>query len=112
MKEPSETNPLGGCPVHEGMGLPPREDDPLNPEDPNGGVTIPPDVTAPNEPGSGESHEGYGPSPNPAPNPTPDPAPDPTPDPEPPSVNEPAEPENPDPNGGGGLFDDLWGIAM
>jgi len=112
VKEPSETNPLGGCPVHEGMGLPPREDDPLNPEDPNGGVTIPPDVTAPNEPGSGESHEGYGPSPNPTPNPTPDPAPDPTPDPEPPSVNEPAEPENPDPNGGGGLFDDLWGIAM
>ena len=32
---------------------------------------------------------------------------------EPVTPPEPEEPENPtDPNGGGGLFDDLWGIAM
>ena len=114
VKEPSETNPTGGCPVHEGMGLPPRTDptDPLNPEDPNGGgtTTVPPSVTEPNEPSGGGSHEGYGPSPKPT-TPTPDPAPEP----DPPAANpsEPAEPgtTEPDPSGGGGLFDDLWGIA-
>lgn len=115
VKEPSETNPTGGCPVHEGMGLPPRTDpaDPLNPEDPNSGgtTTVPPGVTEPNEPSGGGSHEGYGPSPKP-----PAPTPEPTPEPEPPAGNpsEPTEPgtTEPDPNGGGGLFDDLWGIAM
>ena len=123
IKEPSETNPLGGCPVHEGMGLPPRDPlDPLNPnpEDPNGGTTTPPPaVTEPNEPSSGgESHEGYGPSPKPStptPEPAPNPTPDPTPAPDPPTTTpgEPTEPgtTEPEPNGGGGLFDDLWGIA-
>ena len=111
VKEPSETNPLGGCPVHEGMGLPPREDplDPLNPEDPNGGTaTVPPGVTEPDEPDNGGSHEGYGPSPKPTPTPTPEP------DPTPVTPDEPAEPgtTDPEPSGGGGLFDDLWGIAM
>ena len=117
IKEPSETNPLGGCPVHEGMGLPPRDPlDPLNPnpEDPNGGTTTPPPaVTEPNEPSSGgESHEGYGPSPKP-PTPTPEPTPDPEPDPPATTPGEPTEPgtTEPEPNGGGGLFDDLWGIA-
>lgn len=114
VKEPSETNPTGGCPVHEGMGLPPRTDpeDPLNPEDPNGGgtTTVPPSVTEPNEPSGGGSHEGYGPSPKPT-TPTPDPAPEP--DPPAGTPSEPAEPgtTEPDPSGGGGLFDDLWGIA-
>ena len=114
IKEPSETNPLGGCPVHEGMGLPPRTDpeDPLNPEDPNGGITTPPSgTTEPNEPSSGgDSHEGYGPAPKP---PTPTPTPDPEPEPNPTTPAEPVEPGNTDPapNGGGGLFDDLWGIA-
>ena len=96
------------------MGLPPRTDpeDPLNPEDPNGGITTPPSgTTEPNEPSSGgDSHEGYGPAPKP---PTPTPTPDPEPEPNPTTPAEPVEPGNTDPapNGGGGLFDDLWGIA-
>lgn len=108
VKEPSETNPTGGCPVHEGMGLPPREENPTDPADPNAGVTTPPEVTVPSEPSGGDSHEGYGPSPKPKPTPEPEP----TPDPNPTTPGEPVEPENPNPNGGGGLFDDLWGIAM
>lgn len=108
VKEPSETNPTGGCPVHEGMGLPPREEDPLNPEDPydpNAGVTTPPETAVPTEPSGGESHEGYGG--------TSKPKPEPEPEPDPVTPSEPAEPENPgNGNNGGGLFDDLWGIAM
>lgn len=110
VKEPSETNPTGGCPVHEGMGLPPREEgdplnpvDPANPDNPNAIVT-PPETTPPVEPSGGDSHEGYGPSPKPTPEPEPEPEPE--------TPGEPVEPETPDPNGGGGLFDDLWGIAM
>lgn len=110
VKEPSETNPAGGCPVHEGMGLPPREENPTDPAAPNAGVTTPPEVTVPSEPSGGDSHEGYGPSPKPKP--TPEPEPEPTPDPNPTTPGEPVEPENPNPSGGGGLFDDLWGIAM
>lgn len=109
LTEVSETNPIGGCPAHNG--LPPvNPEDPENPTDPNnpsGGTT----TTTPNEPyvpGPGESHEGYGPSPQPAPapepTPTPSPAPEPTPEP-----TTPSEPE--EPSGGGGLFEDLWGIA-
>ncbi len=106
-KEPSEENPTGGCPVHEGV---PLQDplDPLNPNNPNGGSGVTdPGVTDPYiPPNSGESHEGYGPSPKP-------PTPTPEPDPPPVSPNEPEEPvtPEPDPNGGGGLFAELWGIA-
>ena len=67
-----------------------------------GGTTTTPSTPEPSIPG-GESHEGYGPAPKPTPEP--EPAPDPAP------PNEPEEPGNADPNGGGGLFDDLWGIA-
>lgn len=104
--EPSETNPIGGCPAHNG--LPPvNPEDPVDP-DPNG--TAFPGVQEPYVPGPGESHEGYGPSPGTgnqgAANPPE------TVNPDPPAVTptEPEEPENPNP--GGGLFDDLWGIAM
>jgi penicillin-binding protein 1A len=105
-KEPSETNPAGGCPVHEGVPLPDNPLDPMNPADPSnpgGGTTANP--WEPNVPGPGESHEGYG-----TPPPTPDPKPDPVPDPEPVTPVEPEEPGTTDP-GGGGLFEDLWGIA-
>lgn len=99
--EISETNPIGGCPAHNG--LPPvNPEDPLNPEDPNnpnGGTTANP--SEPYVPSPGESHEGYG---------TPPPEPDPKPDPEPVTPVEPEEPGTTDP-GGGGLFEDLWGIA-
>ena len=106
-KEPSEENPTGGCPVHEGMALPPEED-PLNPVDPNGETTTTPGTTAPYVPSPGESHEGYGPSPQP----TPTPEPTPEPDPPPVSPDEPSEPVTPEPDpNGGGLFEDLWGIA-
>ncbi|MCI9609602.1 MAG: transglycosylase [Oscillibacter sp.] len=103
-REPSETNPTGGCPVHEGVPLPDPEDplNPLDPSNPGGGTTTTPSTPEPSIPG-GESHEGYGPAPKPTPEP--EPAPDPAP------PNEPEEPGNADPNGGGGLFDDLWGIA-
>ncbi|MEY8386672.1 transglycosylase domain-containing protein [Oscillospiraceae bacterium 38-13] len=100
LTEPSETNPLGGCPAHNGMA-------PVNPEDPtgdpNGGTGLPQD---PYVPSPGESHEGYGPSPtpDPKPEPTPEPTPEPPPVVEPPAVTEPQEPNT------GGLFDDLWGI--
>ncbi len=92
---------MGGCPAHNG--LPPvNPEDPLNP-DPNG--TAFPGVQEPYIPGPGESHEGYGPSPSTVPPPV-------TVEPEPPGTT-PTEPEEPtDPNPGGGLFDDLWGIAM
>lgn len=109
-REPSEENPAGGCPVHEGVPLPPEED-PLNPEEP-GGFT-PPSVTEPNVPSTGgDSHEGYGGNSNPGTN-TPQPPVTPEPDPVPEPPNEPEEPVTPapDPNGGGGLFEDLWGIA-
>ena len=102
-KEPSATNPTGGCPVHEGVSLPENPLDPVNPIDPNnpgGGTPVNP--SEPIIPNPGESHEGYGPSPKP------DPKPEPTPDPGLPV--EPEEPGTTDPNGGG-LFDDLWGIA-
>ena len=108
LTEVSETNPIGGCPAHNG--LPPVDPvDPLNPVDPNnpgGGTTTTPGE--PYVPDSNESHEGYGPSPKPS-TPTPNPTPDPEPDPDPVT---PSEPEEPDPNPGGGLFEDLWGIAM
>ena len=108
LTEVSETNPIGGCPAHNG--LPPvNPEDPLNPVDPNnpgGGTTTTPGE--PYVPDSNESHEGYGPSPKPS-TPTPNPTPDPEPDPAPVT---PSEPEEPDPNPGGGLFEDLWGIAM
>ena len=106
LTEPSETNPIGGCPAHNGL-VPMDPEDPLDPLNPNnpGGVTTP---EQPYVPGPGESHEGYGPSPKPTPEPTPTPEPEP----EPVTPPEPSEPENPpDPNPGG-LFDDLWGIAM
>lgn len=99
--EPSEENPLGGCPAHNGM-APINPEDPLDPNDP-GGV---PGVTEPYVPAPGESHEGYGGSGNQgAANPPPAPEPD------PPAPSEPQEPEPQEPSGGG-LFDDLWGIAM
>nr|WP_325233038.1 transglycosylase domain-containing protein [uncultured Oscillibacter sp.] len=103
-KEPSEANPTGGCPVHEGVSLPENPLDPMNPVDPNnpsGGTTTNP--SEPYVPSPGESHEGYGPPP---------PKPDPTPEPDPVTPVEPEEPGTTDPDGGGGLFDDLWGIAM
>ena len=92
------------------MPLPPEED-PLNPEEP-GGFT-PPSVTEPNVPSTGgDSHEGYGGNSNPGTD-TPQPPVTPEPDPVPEPPDEPAEPVTPapDPNGGGGLFEDLWGIA-
>lgn len=108
-REPSETNPAGGCPVHEGVPLPENPLDPLNPLDPNNpsGGTATPGPSVPYVPGPGESHEGYGPSPKPS-----TPAPEPTPEPDPVTPAEPEEPGTTDPNGGGGLFDDLWGIAI
>ncbi len=107
LTEPSETNPTGGCPVHEGVPLPDPENPEGNPQDPNGGITTPEQPVVPDNGNTG--HEGYGPSPKP-----PAPPQNPTPEPEEPvTPPEPEEPENPtDPNGGGGLFDDLWGIAM
>lgn len=94
LTEPSETNPIGGCPAHNG--LPPvSPEDPLNPD-----PTTVPGVQEPYVPG--ESDEGYGPSPGTVPPPV-------TVDPEPPAAT-PTEPEEPiDPNPGGGLFEDLWG---
>lgn len=109
-REPSETNPAGGCPVHEGVPLPENPLDPLNPYDPSGGTTTTPGVTDPYVPNPGESHEGYGPSPKPI-TPTPEPTPEPTPQPDPVTPVEPEEPGGTEPSGGGGLFDDLWGIA-
>ena len=100
LTEVSETNPIGGCPAHNGL----APVDPLNPADPNnpgGGTTTTPGE--PYVPGPGESHEGYGPSPKPTPEPTPEPDPVPV---------TPPEPAEPDPNPGGGLFEDLWGIAI
>lgn len=103
LTEVSETNPIGGCPAHNG--LPPvNPEDPLNPSDPGGGTTTTPGE--PYVPGPGESHEGYGPSPKPT-----TPAPEPTPEPDPAPPAEPEEPGAADPSGGGGLFDDLWGAA-
>lgn len=100
--EISETNPIGGCPAHNG--LPPvNPEDPLNPEDPNspnGGTTTP---SEPYVPAPGESHEGYG-----TPPPTPDP--EPTPDPPPTAPTEPQEPGTTEPDGGG-LFEDLWNLT-
>ncbi len=110
LTEVSETNPIGGCPAHNG--LPPVDPlDPLNPVDPNnpgGGTTTVP--SEPYVPGPGESHEGYGPSPKPT-TPTPEPEPTPEPDPPPTAPSEPQEPGTTEP-GGGGLFDDLWGLAV
>lgn len=112
LTEPSETNPTGGCPVHEGSGLPvdPEEEDPEN----NGGTTFP-IVSEPYIPGPGESHEGYGGSGNQGTttNPPQTVAPPQPQDPNPPQTTptEPTEPVTPEPNPGGGLFDDLWGIA-
>ena len=115
LTEISETNPIGGCPAHNG--LPPVDPEnpegPVDPNDPNGGTTPPaPGTTEPSEPSSGgESHEGYGPSPKPtpAPNPTPAPEPNPTPEPNPSPEPEPSTPGEPEePSAGGGLFEDLW----
>ena len=60
-------------------------------------------------PGPGESHEGYGGSSNQGTTTQPPITPTPEPDPSPVTPSEPDEP-NP-PESGGGLFDDLWGIA-
>ena len=115
LTEISETNPIGGCPAHNG--LPPVDPEnpegPVDPNDPNGGTTPPaPGTPEPSEPSSGgESHEGYGPSPKPtpAPNPTPAPEPNPTPEPNPSPEPEPSTPGEPEePSAGGGLFEDLW----
>jgi len=106
LTEPSETNPTGGCPVHEGTALPSEEEDPLDPNDPNSGTTVLPGVSEPYVPGPGDSHEGYGPSPKPS---TVTPAPEPS---VPVTPSEPEEPVTPEPSGGGGgLFDDLWGTT-
>ncbi len=105
LTEPSETNPAGGCPVHSGMPLP-DPNNPVDPNDPNTGTTMP---SEPYVPGPGESHEGYGGSSNQGTTTQPPITPTPEPDPSPVTPNEPDEP-NP-PESGGGLFDDLWGIA-
>ena len=103
--EPSETNPTGGCPVHEGVPLPDPEE-PLEPNDPGG--TGVPGTTVPYVPGTGEGHEGYGGGGTTVPQPPVTPTPEP--DPQPAGPSEPSEPDpDPDPNPGGGLFDDLWG---
>ena len=113
LTEPSETNPIGGCPAHNG--LPPvNPEDPLSPgTGPNGGETTFPGTQDPYVPGPGESHEGYGGSGNQGGTTTQPPSTV-NPEPNPPAAtpDEPEEPITPDPNPGGGLFDDLWGIAM
>ena len=104
-KEPSETNPTGGCPVHEGVPLPenPLDPlDPLNPLDPSGGLTPPGE----SDPGGG--NQGGGGTVPQQPPVTP-PAVTPEPEPPVPAPNEPEEPGTAEP--GGGLFDDLWGGA-
>ena len=107
MTEPSETNPTGGCPVHFGTPLP-DPNNPVDPNDPNAGTTTPGE---PYIPQPGESHEGYGGGGNQGTTPTPPPVtPTPDPEPEPPTPVEPPEPDPLEPNGGG-IFDDLWGIA-
>lgn len=109
LTEPSETNPVGGCPAHNG--LPPV--DPLDPLYPGGdpGGTTAPGVQDPYVPAPGESHEGYGGGGDPGT--AVQPPPPVTPDPEPGTPVVPEEPTEPapDPGGGGGLFDDLWGIV-
>ena len=104
-KEPSETNPTGGCPVHEGVPLPenPLDPlDPLNPLVPSGGLTPPGE----SDPGGG--NQGGGGTVPQQPPVTP-PAVTPEPEPPVPAPNEPEEPGTAEP--GGGLFDDLWGGA-
>ena len=103
--EVSEENPTGGCPVHEGMGIPESPDDPLNPNEPNSGSVTPGEAYDPS-PGEGQGG-GQGTTTTPQPPVTPSPEPDP----QPAAPGVPEEPPAPDPNPseGGGLFDDLWG---
>ena len=110
-KEPSETNPSGGCPVHEGVPLPDPDIpvDPYEPYDPDTpnysspeedpGIYIPPEE----RPGYSGGNGGGG---------TTAPEPPATPDLPPTTPSEPVEPVTPAPNpDGGGLFDDLWNNA-
>lgn len=110
-KEPSETNPSGGCPVHEGVPLPDPDIpvDPYEPYDPDTpnysspeedpGIYIPPEE----RPGYSGGNGGGG---------TAAPEPPATPDLPPTTPSEPVEPVTPAPNPDGGrLFDDLWNNA-
>ncbi len=101
-KEPSETNPTGGCPVHEGVPLPENPLDPagtVNPLPPENQLDSQGSIIFPSENGG---NPGNG-TPNPQP-PSTVPEPDPVQPPETPA--EPGDPGVTDP--GGGLFEELW----